>query len=251
MIQYTRIKKDLKRIGQWKRQYFSSFEKDDANKKHYLELKKKEQNIENEFNSIWDNLENVIKERGRERRENSKVTILHDLLSACVKLQSNSTYFAISENQRNDFVRDLLKMAKYDVIDQTRRGISSTEKCAGEVDILIEEDGSPVTIIEALNLDSLNTHYLDRHIDKIYRYDTVGNMFNIILSYVSVSNFSKFCEKYFKHIKEHQYLYPLLSADDSFRVENFPYSDIRVMKTVHNRNGCDTVLYHVCVLIRQ
>lgn len=138
-----------------------------------------------------------------------------------------------------------------DVIDQTRRGISSTEKCAGEVDILIEEDGSPVTIIEALNLDSLNTHYLDRHIDKIYRYDTVGNMFNIILSYVSVSNFSKFCEKYFKHIKEHQYLYPLLSADDSFRVENFPYSDIRVMKTVHNRNGCDTVLYHVCVLIRQ
>lgn len=154
-------------------------------------------------------------------------------MSACVKLQSNSTYFAISENQRNDFVRDLLKMAKYDVIDQTRRGISSTEKCAGEVDILIEEDGSPVTIIEALNLDSLNTHYLDRHIDKIYRYDTVGNMFNIILSYVSVSNFSKFCEKYFKHIKEHQYLYPLLSADDSFRVENFPYSDIRVMKTVH------------------
>ena len=247
----SEIKKDLKRIGQWKRQYFSSFEKDDANKKHYLELKKKEQNIENEFNSIWDNLENVIKERGRERRENSKVTILHDLLSACVKLQSNSTYFAISENQRNDFVRDLLKMAKYDVIDQTRRGISSTEKCAGEVDILIEEDGSPVTIIEALNLDSLNTHYLDRHIDKIYRYDTVGNMFNIILSYVSVSNFSKFCEKYFKHIKEHQYLYPLLSADDSFRVENFPYSDIRVMKTVHNRNGCDTVLYHVCVLIRQ
>ena len=247
----SRIKKDLKRIGQWKRQYVSSFEKDDANKKHYLELKKKEQNIENEFNSIWDNLENVIKERGRERRENSKVTILHDLLSACVKLQSNSTYFAISENQRNDFVRDLLKMAKYDVIDQTRRGISSTEKCAGEVDILIEEDGSPVTIIEALNLDSLNTHYLDRHIDKIYRYDTVGNMFNIILSYVSVSNFSKFCEKYFKHIKEHQYLYPLLSADDSFRVENFPYSDIRVMKTVHNRNGCDTVLYHVCVLIRQ
>lgn len=169
-------------------------------------------------------------------------------VSNCSQILHILQYQKIKEN---DFVRDLLKMAKYDVIDQTRRGISSTEKCAGEVDILIEEDGSPVTIIEALNLDSLNTHYLDRHIDKIYRYDTVGNMFNIILSYVSVSNFSKFCEKYFKHIKEHQYLYPLLSADDSFRVENFPYSDIRVMKTVHNRNGCDTVLYHVCVLIRQ
>lgn len=244
-----KIKKDLKKIGQWKKQYFSFFEKDDANRKHYLELKKKEQNIENEFNLIWDNLENIMKER--ERRKNSKETILHDLLSACVKLQSNSMYFAISENQRNDFVRDLLKMAKYDVIDQTRRGISSIGKCAGEVDILIEEDGLPITIIEALNLDSLNTHYLDRHIDKIYRYDTVGNMFNIILSYVSVSNFSKFCEKYFKHIKEYQYIYPIISADDRYEVEDFPYADIRVMQTMHNRNGCDTILYHVCVLIGQ
>lgn len=244
------IKKDLKRIGQWKRQYFNSFEKDDANKKHYLELKKKEQNIENEFNLIWDKLENVMKERGREKRKNSKETILNDLLSACVKLQSNATYYARSENQRNDFIRDLLKMAKYDVIDQGRRGLSSIGKCPGEVDILIEEDGLPVTIIEALNLDSLNTNYLDNHIDKIYRYDTVGNMFNIILSYVSVFDFSKFCEKYSKHIKEYQYIYPLKSVDDEFMIEKFPYSDIRVMKTLHNRNGCETILYHVCVLIK-
>ena len=246
-ISNPEIKKDLKRIGQWKRQYFSCFEKDDANKKHYLELKNRKQDIENEFNLIWDNLENVMKERGK--RKNSKVTILHDLLSACVKLQSNSTYYAISENQRNDYIRDLLKMAKYDVIDQTRRGVSTGGKCAGEVDILIEEEGMPVTIIEALNLDSLNTSYLDMHIDKIFNYDTVGNMFNIVLSYVSVSDFSKFCEKYFKHIEEHQYFYPVISVDDSFETEDFSYSDIRVMQTVHNRNGCETALYHVCVLI--
>lgn len=247
-----KIKKDLKRIGQWKRQYFSSFESDDANKKNFIELKKKEQNIENEFNLVWDNLANELMERegGREKRKNSKVTILHDLLSACVKLQSNSMYFAISENQRNDFIRDLLKMAKYDVIDQSRRGISSIGKCAGEVDILIEEDGLPVTIIEALNLDSLNTHYLDSHIDKIYRYDTVGNVFNIILSYINIFDFNKFCEKYFEHIKKYQYIYPLISADDRFENGNFPYSDIRVMQTMHNRNGCDIILYHVCVLIR-
>lgn len=247
----SKIKKDLKRIGQWKRQYVSSFEKDDADKKHYLELKKKEQNIENEFHSIWDNLENVRKERGRERRKNSKLTILHDLLSACVKLQSNSVYYAKSENERNDFVRDLLKMAKYDVKDQTRRGTSADGKGVGEVDILIEEDGLSVTVIEALNLDSLRVRDLDSHIDKIYGYDTVGNMFNILLSYVSVSNFSRFCEKYFKHIKEYQYIYPLISADDRLEVEDFPYSDLRVMQTIHNRNGYDTILYHVCVLIKK
>lgn len=244
------IKKDLKRIGQWKRQYFNSFEKDDANKKHYLEVKKKEQDIENEFNLIWDKLESVMKERGREKRKNSKETILNDLLSACVKLQLNATYYASPENQRNDFIRDLLKTAKYDVIDQGRRGLSSIGKCPGEVDILIEEDGMPVTIIEALNLDSLNTNYLDSHIDKIYRYDTVGNMFNIILSYVSVVDFSGFCKKYSKHIKEYPYIYPLKSVDDEFMIEKFRYSDIRVMKTLHNRNGCETILYHVCVLIK-
>ena len=245
-----KIKKDLKRIGQWKRQYFNSFENDEANKKHYLELKKKEQNIENEFNLIWDELENVMKEGGREKRKNSEETILNDLLSACVKLQSNATYYESLENKRNDFIRDLLKMAKYDVIDQGRRGISSTGKCPGEVDILIERDGLPVTIIEALNLKYLKIGYLDCHIDKIYRYDTVGNMFNIILSYVSVSDFSKFCEKYSKHIKEYQYIYPLKSVDDELMIGKFHYSDIRVMKTLHKRNERETILYHVCVLIK-
>lgn len=103
--------------------------------------------------------------------------------------------------------------------------------------------------MQALNLDSLNTNTLDRHLDKIYRYDTVGNVFNIILVYVRISNFSKFCEKYFEHIKKYQYVYPLISADDRYDVENFPYADIRVMQTRHDRNGCDTILYHVCVLI--
>lgn len=248
-ISDTKIKKDLKRIGQWKRQYsICSFEKDEENKKKYLELKKKKQDIEYEFSSIWNNLEKIMKKG--ERINNNNVSILQDLLSACVKLQANSIYYKSSENERNDYIRDLLKMAKYDVLDQARRGVSAAGKCAGELDILIEEDGLPITIIEALNLDCLDTQYLDGHLDKIYNYDTVGNMFNIVLSYVSVSDFSSFCKNYYKHIKEHRYRYPLISADDNFRVEGFSYSDIRVMRTVHKRNGCDIDLYHVCVLIR-
>lgn len=27
------------------------------------------------------------------------------------------------------------------------------------------------------------------------------------------------------------------------------YSDIRVMRTIHDRNGVDTVLYHICLLM--
>jgi len=245
------IKRDLKRIGQWKKQYFNAFEKDDTSKNRYLELKKEEQDIANELNVILANLGNVIEEKGLEKRKNRAAAILHDLLSACVKLQSNATYYTALEDQRNDYIRDLLKMAKYDVVDQTRKGTSSAGKRAGEIDILIEEDELPVTVIEALNLDSLKTQYLDEHLDRIYKYDTAGNEFNIILLYVSAANFGAFCEKYFNHIKEYPHTYPLISAGDKVEVDDFPYSNIRVMKTLHNRNDHTTILYHVCVSIKK
>lgn len=105
--------------------------------------------------------------------------ILKQLLSACVKLQANAIYYNATEDQRNDYIRDILDAVGYDVKDQTRRGLSSGGKAAGEVDILIKEYGFPITIIEALNLDSLNKAYLDKHIDKIYNYDTA--VMNLIL----------------------------------------------------------------------
>ena len=58
-----------------------------------------------------------------------KETILSDLLAACDKLRANGMHYAASEKQRNDFIRDLLKMAKYDVKDQTRRELSSVGRC--------------------------------------------------------------------------------------------------------------------------
>lgn len=176
--------------------------------------------------------------------------VLREILSACVKLQANALYYGATEDQRNDYIRDILDTAGYDVKDQTRRGLSASGKAAGEVDILIKEKGFPVTIIEALNLNSLNTAYLDKHIDKIYDYDTAGNKFNIILSYVTVADFVTFCEKYFQHIERYGYPFDLISIVENVVIDNISYSNIRVMKTVHKRNQCETVLYHVCVLIK-
>ena len=175
--------------------------------------------------------------------------IMKDLLSACVKLQANSFYYDASEDQRNDYIRDILDAAGYNVKDQTRRGLSSSGKAAGEIDILIQEKDFPVTIIEALNLDSLNTAYLDRHIDKIYKYDASGNKFNIILLYVTVGNFLSFCNKYSKYIKDYSYPFKMILMEKNVIFDNI-YSNIKVMKTVHNRNGNETVLYHICVLIK-
>lgn len=176
--------------------------------------------------------------------------VLREVLAACIKLQANSLYYGATEDQRNDYIRDILEASGYDVKDQTRRGLSPNGKAAGEVDILIKEKGFPLTIIEALNMNSLNTTYLDKHIDKIYDYDTAGNKFNIILSYVTVADFVTYCEKYCQHIKMHSYPFELTSIAENVVVDNISYSNIRVMKTVHNRNRCETVLYHVCVLIK-
>lgn len=163
--------------------------------------------------------------------------IMRELLSACVKLQANAIYYGATEDQRNDYIRDILETAGYDVKDQTRRGLSPSGKAAGEVDILIKDKNFPVTIIEALNLDSLNKAYLNKHIDKIYDYDTVGNKFNIILLYVSVADFMSFCNKYCNHIKSHSYPFDMISIEKKVAIDNISYSNIKVMKTVHNRNG--------------
>lgn len=176
--------------------------------------------------------------------------VLRELLSACVKLQANAIYYQATEDQRNDYIRDILDTAGYDVKDQTRHGLSPSGKAAGEIDILIKQDDFPLTIIEALNLDSLNTIYLDKHIDKIYNYDTAGNKFNIILSYVTVADFVTFCNKYFQHIKTYDHPFKMMFIDDDIIVDDISYSDIKIMKTVHNRNNFETVLYHVCVLIK-
>jgi hypothetical protein len=176
--------------------------------------------------------------------------ILKHLLSACVKLQANAIYYNATEDQRNDYIRDILDTVGYDVKDQTRRGLSPNGKAAGEVDILIKEHGFPITIIEALNLDSLNKTYLDKHIDKIYNYDTAGNKFNIIVSYVTVSNFADFCDKYYEHIKKHKYPFTIQASEDNVVIGEFSFSDIKIMKTVHNRSRCETILYHVCIWIK-
>lgn len=183
-----------------------------------------------------------------ESKVNEKDALIRALYLASIKLQSNSLYKDVTEDQRNDFIRDLLETGGYQVKDQTRRGISNSGKASGEVDIFIHENGFPVTIIEALNLRSLDKTYLDNHIDKIYKYDTLGNRFNVVLSYVMVKDFGDFWIKYCEHVKLHNYPHRFIGADESVDTE-YDYSDIRFMITKHNRSGKETLLYHMCVKI--
>ena len=177
------------------------------------------------------------------------IKLINDLFSACMKLQRNFIYKDALEDQRNDYIRDILETYGYSVKDQTRQGTSNSGKTSGEVDILIHEQGIPLTIIEALNLDSFNVGYLDTHIDKIYKYDTLGNPYNFIISYVKVKDFNGFMDKYYKHIKKYTYPYELIGIDKKDKEGFNKFPEIRVILTNHNRDDKSTILCHMCVKI--
>lgn len=170
------------------------------------------------------------------------------LYNICTKLQGNAKYIDATEDERNDYIRDMLEQHDYVIKDQTRRGLSSTGISSGEPDILVEKDKIPFTIIEALNLKSLDKNYLAKHLNKIYTYDTTGNLFNVCLVYAELKDFASFWEKYCQFVKDYNYSYPLLSCEEKL-VREYEGSEIKIMTTIHNRSGKPTKLFHICVKI--
>lgn len=172
-----------------------------------------------------------------------------DLCGALEKMQKNQLYIDASEDQRNDYVRDILQTLKYDVKDQTRTGLSNNGKASGQADLKVIINDDFETIVEALNLTNLAKDYLDTHIDKIYKYDLNGNIFNCCITYAQVSDFATFWAKYCNHIKNHKFKYPLILPLENDIGLNLPI-DIKVMVSKHNRSGKITLLYHICVKIQ-
>ena len=172
-----------------------------------------------------------------------------NLIIACTNLQARKLYSNASEDERNDYIGDILGALGYDLRDQTRRGSSLVGKSSGKLDLYINRDRLPFTIVEAMNLSSVNTNYINQHLDKIFLYDTSGNEFNVCLAYVNVSDFSSFWRKYSVHAMNHNYPAPILTSDTSIDNIYNRFSELKVMKTIHNRSNREVGLYHICVRI--
>lgn len=180
-----------------------------------------------------------------ELQEYSFQNVYDSLISACIKMQGNRNYRGhFSEDDRNTFIAILLETSKYYVKDQTRWSKSATGKNAGEIDILVyDKQQLPFTIIEALNLDSLDKTYINLHIDKIFNYDSTGLQQNIILIYSNAVHFDKLWDKYCNYIEGYEFVYKRI---DLIIDENI-YADVRNLTTVHNRNGMEVNLHHVMI----
>lgn len=183
----------------------------------------------------------------------TKTQFIDQLVTSCLILQGNKIYRgknkqkddAKLEDSRNSFISSLIESSGHYAKDQTRWSKSYVGKSSGEIDIFIrEKDGTPFTIIEALNLDSIKKDYIKLHLDKIFIYDTSGLEFNFILVYSSVKCFGAFWTKYIKFISMHTYKYQFVSFEE---VNDYTYTNIKIGKAKHLRNGKEILLYHLMV----
>ncbi|WP_206460548.1 hypothetical protein [Anaerovorax sp. IOR16] len=180
------------------------------------------------------------------KKDVSETTLLQDLFFCSERLQANHKYKESSEDDMNDYIRDLLTISGYDLRDQTRQGTSNAGRQAGEVDILVRKLDFPYSIIEALKLSSVKKEYISQHIDKIYKYDTLGNKCNFIISYVKTNDFLKFWKKYLLFIKLYNYPFKLVKFTETL---NNQYPELKWAVTELKRNDIITKLYHIVIHI--
>ena len=177
--------------------------------------------------------------------------LIKDIVSACQMMQSAKMYWNASEDERNTFVRDVLRAKEYYISDQTRSGKSGTGKNPGELDIEIRESADkPWTVYEALNITGFAQTSKDKWNEHLVRlldnYNPVGYPFLFLVSYLECTKdrFKEIWLDYFEHLSTYSPPnYSLQNAegqsDDSFY--------IRCAQCVYDRAGLPTTIYHICV----
>lgn len=154
-----------------------------------------------------------------------------------------------SEDQINDEFRNSFILKGYQQVkDQTRHGIASGGKKAGEVDLLIEINNKEKALIEGLKLTAVDKNYITQHIDKaITNYNALGTP-TFILAYVSTANFLSFWNRYLEFIQEFHFACP---RERDISELSAPNAATKVAETVLNKDGYSFPVYFVCLNIKK
>ena len=172
--------------------------------------------------------------------------VLSDLIKIGGKLCSNAAFHKdIDENTINDYFRDAFSLMVYcEVKDQTRHGLSANGMNAGEVDILITKDNKEIAIFEGLKLNSVNTTYIDSHINKaIINYNALGTA-TFIVAYVTVADFEAFCKKCAAYLQAIEFP---LQVKKKIEIKPYTNAAIRIAETILSRDGFDFPVYFVAL----
>ena len=92
----------------------------------------------------------------------------------------------------------------------------------------------------------MKQNYLKLQNNKIYKDNTSGLQNNVKIVYSEANNFFNFNKKYFNFISEHEY------PHNQKYVETIDsgFSEIQIYKSVLDRNGKETNLFHYVVNIK-
>ncbi len=174
--------------------------------------------------------------------------VLLDIFKIGNQLCLNSTYnFDSSENSMNDFFRDMFLMCDYEEVkDQTRHGLSSTGKDAGEVDILLTKNGKEIAIFEGLKLNNVDKKYISNHINKaIINYNSLGTA-TFIVCYTCTLDFENFCEKFFTFLQTYEYP---LKTKSLLKKTAYPNASTRAAQLILSKDGYDFPVYFIAFKI--
>ncbi|HIF9307889.1 TPA: hypothetical protein ACX6RK_000070 [Photobacterium damselae] len=114
------------------------------------------------------------------------------------------------ENAINDWFTSLFnqKMSSFSIelSDQARIGSAESNENVGETDGLIRDcHSSSISIFEAFNLKSIDTMVINKHLNKITKYDRESVSPVFMVSYCYFDTFSSKVNDYCGHIKSVQY----------------------------------------------
>ena len=174
-----------------------------------------------------------------------KIDLIHDVVLAVSKLIGHHKSLPTGEDDRNSYISTLLELKGISVKDQSRWGQSGAGKNAGELDIVVIEKGIPTIIFEGLNLTSVDTTKISSHIEKLYGYNPLGLPYQILVSYVSTADFSRFCMDYEKYIDKYSGVKIKLSRSENVSQFYSEGVELRVYKSTWYRNDSLQFIYHI------
>lgn len=134
--------------------------------------------------------------------------LMADIRQACELLQNRKKFWDATEDERTDYLMDMLVSKDYTVLDQHRGGISAGGIQSGELDLDIRlTPGDAWSALEALNLKGSSESqikYWNAHLKKLLdNYNDVGRSFLFHVSYVQCpkDKFGKIMADMYEHMR--------------------------------------------------
>lgn len=131
-----------------------------------------------------------------------------------------------TEDDINDLLREYLLAKEYEVKDQTREGKSTSGKSSGELDIVIEDNKSLFSIIEAMRLEQTNKSYILTHYKKLLdNYNPLNLKRLFLITYYEGKKFDEWWQGYIEYIGTIDY------KEINDQHENTTFSNIENIET--------------------